>query len=143
MPAGWSTYREEDEFSASARDTHADKTVDKLLAEKLAQDPAISAALVVLSGNHASRVKPLVITGDKQTWVIGREGNADLQFSDVSISARHAALIHDDGVWRIEDKDSTNGVKVNNNKEGRRLLQDRDSINLGGVEMVFCLPKRS
>jgi pSer/pThr/pTyr-binding forkhead associated (FHA) protein len=143
LPAGWSTYREDDGFNALGKDDQADKNVDSLLAKQLLVNGAISAALVVTSGNHESQVMPLSVTGDNQTWIIGKDRNAQLRLSDVSISLQHAELIYDMGSWRIEDKDSTNGVKVNGRKEQRIPLRDRDKINLGGVTMVFCLRRPS
>jgi len=143
LPAGWSTYREDDGLNALGKDDLAGKNVDRLLAKQLLVSGAMSAALVVTSGNHESQVMPLSIAGDKQTWVIGKESDAPLQLSDVSISSQHAELIYDRGNWRIEDKDSTNGVKVNGKKEQKSPLRDRDKISLGGVTMVFCLRRRS
>ncbi len=143
LPAGWSTYGEGDEFNASGADAHSDKNVDRLLAKQLLQDGSISAALVVTSGKHESQVLPLWVKGGSQTWVIGKDSGAQLQLTDLSISSQHAELIYDAGKWRIEDKDSTNGVKVNGKQEKRSFLRDRDKISLGGIVMVFCLRGRA
>ena len=144
LPAGWSTYADGDAFSASAKDVNAaDKSINKLLAKQLLADGSMSAALVVTSGNHQSQVLPLALTGDTQTWVIGKDSSAQLRLSDVSVSSRHAQLVYDSGKWRIEDMESTNGVKVNGRKEQRKVLRDRDEISLGGVVMVFCLRGRA
>jgi pSer/pThr/pTyr-binding forkhead associated (FHA) protein len=142
LPAGWSTYRADDGFSALDKDDRADENVDRLLSKQLLVDGAISAALVVTSGKHESQVMPLMTAGDKQTWVIGRDSDAQLRLNEVSISLQHAEIVYDGGSWRIEDRGSTNGVKVNGKKEQRSVLRDRDKISLGGVTMMFCLRRR-
>ena len=128
---------------ASGTDAHSERNVDRLLAKQFLKDGSMSAALVVTSGNHASQVLPLWVKGDTQTWVIGKDSGAQLHLTDLSISSQHAELVYDAGRWRIEDKDSTNGVKVNGKQEKRSFLRDRDKINLGGIVMVFCLRGRS
>ena len=143
LPAGWSTYGGGDEFSPSGTDASTDKNVDRLFAKQLLEDGSISAALVVTSGNHESQVLPLWAKGASQTWIIGKDSGAHLRFSDLSISSQHAELVCDSGRWRIEDKDSTNGVKVNGKQEKRCFLRDRDKISLGGIVMVFCLRGRA
>ncbi len=66
-----------------------------------------------------------LIAGDGQTTpnrftkkeiLIGRDRNCDLTVTDESISARHAQLTFHHGQWWIEDRDSTNGTFLNDEK---------------------------
>lgn len=143
MPAGWLTYEENNKHQSSATDDSEARHVDRLLAKQLSADSKVTAALVMISGNHESKVMPLRTAGDNQTWIIGKDINAHLRFTDVTISSHHAELRYNLGTWRIEDKDSTNGVSVNGEKRRSSLLRDRDQITLGNMSMVFRLLRRS
>ena len=74
--------------------------------------------------------------------VIGRGKDADLVFSDPSISHRHALILEADGAMWVEDLKSANGVYINDRKiDGRSLLQPGDSIQVGQTKFLIIRPE--
>ena len=73
--------------------------------------------------------------------VIGRAKTSDAYMEYPTLSRNHAAVIRDDkGNWRIYDIESSTGVIVNGEKSediGGAPIKTGDSINLGGVNLVF------
>ncbi|MGD8924711.1 MAG: FHA domain-containing protein, partial [Syntrophobacterales bacterium] len=69
--------------------------------------------------------------------VIGRSDEADLKFSDRSISQHHALIEEiDNEIW-IKDLESANGVLVNRQKiEAAAILEAGDSIQLGHTKLL-------
>jgi two-component system cell cycle response regulator len=75
---------------------------------------------------------------ERDAYVIGRSGDADLQLDRESVSRKHARIVHpEDGVWRIEDLGSTNGVYVNDAKVIDHRLADGDIIKIGDAIAKF------
>ena len=71
--------------------------------------------------------------------VLGRSSEADLTFSDPSISHRHALIVEIDNETWIEDLKSRNGVYVNNKKiQDKTLLKAGDSVQLGETKFLIC-----
>lgn len=69
--------------------------------------------------------------------VLGRHPGADFVLDDDLASRRHARVRLEDGVWVLEDLDSTNGTRVNGRAIHRQPLVDGDRIRVGGTELVF------
>jgi pSer/pThr/pTyr-binding forkhead associated (FHA) protein len=71
--------------------------------------------------------------------VVGRSHEADLTFTDPSISHRHARISEiDDQIW-IEDLKSSNGVYVNGRKIKEKIpLRPGDSVQLGQTDLLVC-----
>jgi len=69
--------------------------------------------------------------------VIGRDEEADLAFSDPTVSRRHAMIVNiDKEIW-IEDLKSFNGVFVNDCKISERtLLKPGDTVQLGEIKLL-------
>ncbi len=142
MPPGWADYEQDKHLTADSVKKPSKELTDYLISDKLQEKQALAAAaLVVVSGNHKSRVVGLVVKKESHKWNIGREESSHLPISDISISSRHAVLIYQRGVWELRDDDSTNGIKVNGQKQNTARLNDEDSITLGNVEVVFRLLK--
>lgn len=72
---------------------------------------------------------------------LGRLPECDVQLDDQSVSRRHARLEPSGRSWIIEDLDSTNGVKVNDERVHRAELQDGDRLELGSVHLTFSLER--
>ena len=71
---------------------------------------------------------------------IGRAAENDIVIDDDSISARHALLEFEEGVWRITDLESTNGTYVEGIRlapEVRTPLHYGVSVRLGGLPLHF------
>lgn len=78
-----------------------------------------------------------------KTWTVEREGligrlpECDVVLTGPSVSRRHARLVLTDGVWRIEDLGSTNGIKVNGTATQGAALKENDRIEVGGVTFTL------
>ena len=102
-------------------------------------DTYVTAVLLVMSGASANPVFGLTVHDRRHHWSIGRGPEQSISLGDVSVSARHATLIYDDGRWAIQDERSSNRVKVNNSTQTLSPLRDGDLISLGKVDLVFRL----
>jgi hypothetical protein len=75
--------------------------------------------------------------------VIGRDAGNDLVLPwDVEVSRVHAMLERLAGSWTVVDDDlSRNGTFVNGQRvRGRRRLNDRDVLRVGGTELIYRNP---
>ena len=77
---------------------------------------------------------------DRERFVIGRGGDADLAVAEPTISRLHAALEHDGESFTLEDLGSTNGTRVNGRRETRARLRDGDEIELGRLQLRLRAP---
>src|SRR4051794_4089522 len=68
---------------------------------------------------------------------IGRSLAADIRFDDPTVSRRHAMLHRDDGVARVLDDRSLNGVFVNGERVDMQTLTDGDELTIGRFRMYF------
>ena len=68
----------------------------------------------------------------KADATIGRSRNSDIRIQSVFVSRTHARLHCDDSQTIIEDAGSKNGILVNDEPVGRRVLHDGDIVSLGG-----------
>jgi len=70
----------------------------------------------------------------KDRLSVGRSSRSDIVLAFKNVSARHCELSLDSGYWFIEDKGSTNGVKINDRKieaETRRRLDPGSKVSIG------------
>ncbi len=73
--------------------------------------------------------------------VIGRDPGCELHFPDNSISRRHAEFFHDDGLLRVRDLGSRNGLRVNGVPRVEAVLQHGDTIEIGALTFqVSAIP---
>ena len=68
---------------------------------------------------------------------IGRSLAADLRFDDPTVSRRHAMLHRAEGVARVLDDRSLNGVFVNGERVDMRTLSDGDELTIGRFRLYF------
>jgi pSer/pThr/pTyr-binding forkhead associated (FHA) protein len=74
----------------------------------------------------------------RQVYTIGRSRQCNLRLTDRTVSATHAKLESDEGMWFLSDMSSTHGTKVNRQRIlSRKPLFDRDIIQLGKSVMEF------
>ncbi len=70
---------------------------------------------------------------------IGRDSSNLLALEHASVSRRHAALRHDGAHWWIEDRGSTNGVRIGGHAVTRQPLRHGDWFSLGDAFCEFRL----
>ena len=68
---------------------------------------------------------------------IGRSLAADIRFDDPTVSRRHAMLHRSEGVARVLDDRSLNGVFVNGDRVDLQTLSDGDELTIGRFRLYF------
>ena len=71
--------------------------------------------------------------------LIGRAEDCDVFLDDVTVSRRHAELLHDGERYTIRDLGSLNGTFVNRQRVESVELQDDDEVQVGKYRMTFLL----
>ncbi|MGD8837392.1 MAG: FHA domain-containing protein [Desulfobacteraceae bacterium] len=92
-----------------------------------------TATLEVVKGFDQGRsfeVRPYIAT-------IGRRDDNDIVLPFETVSGCHAMLVFADGAWTIQDRQSVNGVFVNNKKVTSYELESDDQIAIGTVVLQF------
>ena len=97
-------------------------------------NPMISnTRLAIYKGTQLDLAFPVTETAT----TIGRDDGNSIQLPDPQVSKRHAVIRTKDGVWTIEDLNSTNGIKVNGSGVQRTVLKNGDRIHIGPFDLVF------
>jgi len=91
-------------------------------------------ALVVRSGGGRAG-EHFVPRGERTT--IGRSPDCDVFLDDVTVSRKHAVLVHKDDAYYIEDQGSLNGTFVNRKRVESARLEDGDEVQVGKYRMTF------
>jgi predicted component of type VI protein secretion system len=89
--------------------------------------------LLVKGAGPADRV----IVWDTQDVSVGRSPENDLSVDDAALSRRHAEFYRADGGYAVKDLGTSNGTTVNNETIRTRVLQNKDVVRLGEVEITF------
>jgi pSer/pThr/pTyr-binding forkhead associated (FHA) protein len=105
--------------------------------EKAVGSAKALAYVIVFNGEYPQRV--YVVT--RNTIIIGRDDDADLQISDVSVSAHHARLTSRAQGFEVEDLNSTNGLFLDGQRVKRAGLQNGDRVTVGVVDLMFLLDR--
>jgi adenylate cyclase len=74
--------------------------------------------------------------GDREL-VIGRGTNASLILEDRHASRLHARVTKESGSWVVTDLDSANGLFVNDERVGQKVLIHQDVIRVGRSRLLF------
>jgi hypothetical protein len=90
-------------------------------------------ALVVRSGGRAG--ESFAPQGERTT--VGRSPDCQIFLDDVTVSRRHAVLLHRHGSWLIEDQGSLNGTFVNRRRVESAELHDGDELQIGKYRLTF------
>src|SRR5437870_3840809 len=64
--------------------------------------------------------------------IVGRHSLAEVRLADLDISRRHCRLVFSDGLWRVQDLNSLNGVYLNGQRVEDAVLYQGDQLRLGG-----------
>ena len=74
----------------------------------------------------------------QEGWTrVGRSMSAHLRFDDPTVSRRHALVHREEGIVRILDDRSLNGVFVNGERIDMRELEDGDCLLVGRYQLHF------
>jgi hypothetical protein len=74
------------------------------------------------------------------TTIIGRSTEVEVSLNDTFLSNEHARLERRDGVWTIEDLNSTNGTYLNGFEvRGGTEAHDGDVVRVGRVELKLVM----
>lgn len=73
----------------------------------------------------------------EETTTIGRLSDNSIRIEDGSVSSHHAKITSHDGRFELEDLDSTNGTRVNGQRQQKAVLADGAKLRFGQVEAVF------
>jgi len=76
---------------------------------------------------------------NKQSYVFGRDDEADMVISRSSVSRRHAVVMRMGEVWTVQDLGSTNGTFVNERRVENHALEDGDQIRFGDAIFKFLI----
>ena len=82
----------------------------------------------------------LEVPVDRDWMVIGRGRSADVVIAEPTISRAHAAIGFDGESFFLQDLGSTNGTRVNGQREARATLSDGDALQLGRLRLQVNLP---
>jgi predicted component of type VI protein secretion system len=91
--------------------------------------------LVLHIPNGGMRDIPL----DRDRITIGRRADNDVCLPYPAVSAEHAAVVTVLEDSFLEDLQSTNGTLVNGNRVVKHFLRDRDTVDVGRVQLVYLI----
>jgi hypothetical protein len=91
-------------------------------------------ALVVRSGGGLAG-EVFSATGERTT--IGRSPDCDVFLDDVTVSRRHAILIHEGPRFLLQDQGSLNGTFLNRHRIESAELADGDEVQIGKYRLTF------
>lgn len=74
---------------------------------------------------------------EQAEFAIGRAGGNDLILQDAAVSRQHALLRFVDGRWMIQDRNSTGGLFVNDQRVRQQWLKEGDRIRIGSSVFIF------
>jgi pSer/pThr/pTyr-binding forkhead associated (FHA) protein len=96
------------------------------------------ASVVVLSGDAAGTEW----TVESPQTTIGRGDACEWKIDDDTMSKEHATLEFSNGVFRLRDLGSMNGVRLNGSEVRAAELENGDRFQLGDHEFQFVLQER-
>jgi len=91
-------------------------------------------ALVVRSGGGLAG-EAFSAAGERTT--IGRSPDCDVFLDDVTVSRRHATLVHDGSHFVLQDQGSLNGTFLNRRRIESAELADGDELQIGKYRLTF------
>ena len=119
--------------SGETTQTFSPEDRDELL-ETLGDIGVKGPALVVRSGGGRAG-ETFEPQSDRTT--IGRSPDCGIFLDDVTVSRKHAELVHRDDRWVIEDGGSLNGTFVNRKRIDNAPLENGDELQIGKYRLTF------
>lgn len=77
---------------------------------------------------------------DKTT--IGRHPDSDIFLDDVTVSRRHAEVVHAGGRFTVADAGSLNGTYLNRERIEKSEMHSGDELQIGKFRLVFLYEVR-
>ena len=74
---------------------------------------------------------------NKLRFVLGNDGNADLEIDGMFVAPKHAEIIQVDGKYILRHVNGQRRVTVSGKRIKERVLRDQDAIRIGKREFVF------
>ncbi len=90
--------------------------------------------ILILNGPNKDRQYPL--SGGE---MVGRDPANAIQVFAPGVSRVHFQFVNENGHFVVEDRNSSNGTYVNNERITRRPLIEGDVLTVGGVNMRYCV----
>jgi len=120
-------------------DFESDKTMVMKPTAKGKRQPPPAATLTcvdtsILKGGPGSEIRL-----EAKEVTVGRGNTNTVALKAEGISRDHARFIAGDGVWGVEDRQSTNGVRVNNSRVEHAWLNPGDTVAIGRVCYKYTL----
>jgi len=81
--------------------------------------------------------KERIIVWDSQDVTVGRAAENDISIDDAALSRRHAEFYRSSGAWAVKDLGTSNGTTVNGDTIRERVLQNKDVVRFGEIEISF------
>lgn len=72
----------------------------------------------------------------KPAVLVGRHSDVELRLAYPDVSRRHCRLVFADGLWRVHDLDSLNGLYVNGERMHEATLYEGDRLKIGEATLV-------
>ncbi len=91
-------------------------------------------ALVVRSGGGLAGE---VFSAARERTTIGRSPDCDVFLDDVTVSRRHAILVHSESRYLLQDQGSLNGTFLNRRRIESAELADGDEAQIGKYRLTF------
>ncbi len=91
-------------------------------------------ALVVRTGGGLAGE---VFSAVGENTTIGRSPDCDVFLDDVTVSRRHATLVHDGSRFQLRDEGSLNGTFLNRHRIESAELADGDEVQIGKYRLTF------
>ncbi len=88
--------------------------------------------------NGTNRDQTIAVSRGKEL-VVGRAVSCDHAVMDPRMSRKHFLISDQNGVWYVDDQQSSNGTKVNDHTVGRAAILEGDVISCGDTRIRVTL----
>lgn len=94
----------------------------------------------LLTVKEAESTRYFGLFGNRIT--LGRAQDCDIRLNDSAASRYHACIVRNEGIYQIEDMNSSNGLIVNRQRiYQQQTLENQDTVSIGQTELVFEMPQ--
>jgi pSer/pThr/pTyr-binding forkhead associated (FHA) protein len=76
---------------------------------------------------------------NKSEVIVGRHSQADVRLPLPDVSRRHCRLIWSNGIWRVFDLQSLNGIYVNDRLVAEAILHPGDTLRIGAFTFSVAI----